>query len=227
VPDCNRSIVVFSTKFSGNTSLQTPEAGTEQGAFRKPRKDAFRVSPKVEFQNCRFSTRILVPSCISTSTSSKLFHQLNSGLDQGNLTMVSLAMPTVLSPVRSLSGTFRVNETLQPLGEKGWVCLEKKAYLWQMAVQAAIDENEGGPTEAMVRAAEVTIFERIRSYSSADDGEGKALFEALCSLRALKRNPPCARAVESLPSVITGTLVPSPEIDRSAGGGPFPHLDGI
>ena len=158
---------------------------------------------------CRFSTGNLLPSCISTSTSSKLFHQLNSGLDQGNLTVVSLATPAVLSPVRSISGISRVNETLQPQGEKGWVCLEKPAYGWQMAVQAAIDENEGGPTEATVRAAEVTIFERIRSYSSADDGEGKALFEALCSLRALKRNAPCARAVESLPSVITGTLVPS------------------
>jgi hypothetical protein len=87
-------------------------------------------------------------------------------------------------------------------------------------VQAAIDENEGSPTEAMVRAAEVTIFERIRSYSSADDGEGKALFEALCSLRALQRTAPCARAVENLPSVITGTLVPSavfsPELPRGA-----------
>ena len=91
--------------------------------------------------------------------------------------------------------------------------MEKQACGWQRAVQAAIDGNEEGRTEATIPGAEVTIFERTSSFCSADDGEGKALFEALRSLRALNRNAPRMRAVETssevVSSVITGRCVPS------------------
>ena len=79
---------------------------------------------------------------------------------------------------------------------KGGVCLEKQAYGWQRAVQAAIDENEGSRTDAMIREAEVSIFERISSFCSADHAESKALFEALRSVQALNRRL-LERAVET------------------------------
>jgi hypothetical protein len=50
--------------------------------------------------------------------------------------------------------------------------------------------------------AEVIIFERISSFCSADDGEGKALFEALRSLRTLNRNAPLTRTVETSSEVV-------------------------
>jgi len=56
---------------------------------------------------------------------------------------------------------------------------------WQHAVQAAISENDPNRVEGKIRQAEVAIFERIDRFSSAHDGEEKALFEALRKIRAL------------------------------------------
>ena len=56
---------------------------------------------------------------------------------------------------------------------------------WQHAVQAAISENHPDRIEGKIRQAEIAIFERIDRFSSAHDGEEKALFEALRKIRAV------------------------------------------
>ena len=111
--------------------------------------------------------------------------------------MVSLATPAVLSPSAVLiRDNFELTKLRMRREWKGGVYLEKQVYGWQRAVQAAIDENEGSRTDAMIREAEVSIFERISSFCSADHAESKALFEALRSVRALNRRL-LARAVET------------------------------
>jgi hypothetical protein len=58
--------------------------------------------------------------------------------------MVSLATPAVLSPRAELiRDNFELTKLRMRKECKGGVCLEKQAYGWQRAVQAAIDENEG------------------------------------------------------------------------------------
>jgi hypothetical protein len=56
---------------------------------------------------------------------------------------------------------------------------------WQHAVQTAISENDPNRIEGKIRQAEIAIFERIDRFSSAHDGEEKALFEALRKMRAI------------------------------------------
>ena len=56
---------------------------------------------------------------------------------------------------------------------------------WQHAVHAAMDESDSNQLELKIQQAEVAIFQRIDSFSSAHDGEEQALFEALRKIREL------------------------------------------
>jgi 3-deoxy-D-manno-octulosonic-acid transferase len=56
---------------------------------------------------------------------------------------------------------------------------------WQHAVQVAIDESDQNQLELKIQQAEVAIFQRIDTFSSAHDGEEEALFEALRKIRGL------------------------------------------
>ncbi len=56
---------------------------------------------------------------------------------------------------------------------------------WQHAVQAAVDESDSNQLELRIQQAEVAIFQRIDTFSSAHNGEEQALFEALTKIREL------------------------------------------
>ena len=56
---------------------------------------------------------------------------------------------------------------------------------WQHAVKAAMDESDLNRLELKIQQAEVSIFQRIDTFSSAHDGEEEALFEALRKIREL------------------------------------------
>jgi hypothetical protein len=63
---------------------------------------------------------------------------------------------------------------------------------WRQAVQAAMDESDLNRLELKIQEAEVAIFQRIDAFSSAHDGEEKALFEALGKIRELA-TPSCPK----------------------------------
>jgi len=56
---------------------------------------------------------------------------------------------------------------------------------WQHAVKAAMDESDLNRLELKIQQAEVSIFQRIDTFSSAHDGEEESLFEALRKIREL------------------------------------------
>ena len=56
---------------------------------------------------------------------------------------------------------------------------------WQYAVQAAMDESDPNQLELKIQQAEVAIFQRIDTFSSAHNGEEQALLEALREIREL------------------------------------------
>jgi hypothetical protein len=56
---------------------------------------------------------------------------------------------------------------------------------WQHAVKAAMDESDMNRLELKIQEAEVSIFQRIDTFSSAHDGEEESLFEALRKIREL------------------------------------------
>jgi hypothetical protein len=56
---------------------------------------------------------------------------------------------------------------------------------WQHAVKAAMDESDLNRLELKIQQAEVSIFQRIDTFSLAHDGEEEALLEALRKIREL------------------------------------------